>query len=75
MKVIIDLPIQSLVLDVSPALLNALNRAMIVSKNYEQGMHYVKEEGLCLTMDFVDDMEFEKALLEKKALLKEASNG
>ena len=75
MKVIIDLPIQSLVLEVSPALLNALNRAMIVSKNYEQGMRYVKEEGHCLTMNFVDDAAFEKALLEKKVQLKEVSNG
>jgi len=71
MKVIIDLPIQSLVLDVSPTLL----KAMIVSRSYEQGMCYVKEEGLCLTMDFVDDVEFEKVLLEKKVLLKEVSNG
>lgn len=75
MKVIIDLPIQSLVLEVSPALLNALNRALIVSRSYEQGMCYVKEDGLCLTMNFVDDVEFEKSLLEKKVLLKEVSNG
>jgi hypothetical protein len=72
MKVIIDLPLQSMVLEVSPLLLNALNQAMIVSKNYEQGIRYIVEESQQPRMHFMDDAEFDHAVLDKK---ESVSNG
>ena len=66
MKVIIDLPIDSLVLDANPLLLNALTRAMVVSKNYEKGLRYIVKESQQLGMHFMDDVEFERVLVKEK---------
>lgn len=70
MKVIIDLPIHSVVLEASPVLLNALTQAIVVSRHYEQGMHYVIEKKQQLGMQFIDDAEFEQALMEQKESVK-----
>ena len=72
MKVIIDLPLHSMVLEVSPLLLNALTHAVIVSKNYEQGIRYIIEENQQPRMHFMEDVEFDHALLDKK---ESVSNG
>jgi len=66
MKVIIDLPIDSIVLDANPLLLNALNDAMIVRRSYEQGLRYIIEEKQKIGMYFMDDREFEQAVVDKK---------
>lgn len=66
MKVIIDLPIDTIVLDANPLLLNAMNNAMIVSRNYEKGLRYVIEEKQKIRMYFMDDREFEQAVVDKK---------
>ena len=72
MKVIIDLPLHSMVLEVSPLLLNALSDAMIVSRSYEQGIHYILEDNEQARMHFMDDSDFKQALLDKK---ESVSNG
>lgn len=70
MKVIIDLPFHSMVLEANPVLLNALTQAMVVSKNYEHGMRYVMEEKQQLEMHFIDDAQFEQVLIKKKEIAK-----
>lgn len=69
MKVIIDLPLHSMVLEANPVLLNALTQAMVVSQHYEHGMRYEVEEKEQLSMHFIDDSEFEQALIEKKEMV------
>jgi hypothetical protein len=54
------------VLDANPLLLNALNNATIVRRSYEQGLRYIIEEKQKIGMYFVDDLEFEQAVLDKK---------
>jgi tetraacyldisaccharide-1-P 4'-kinase len=73
MKVIIDLPIHSLVLDANPLLLNALTQATIVSRDYAQGMRYVVEDREALNMIFMDDGEFQRTSLTKQAITKEGT--
>ena len=60
MKVIIDFPLHSLVLDANPALLNTLIQATIVSKDYTEGTRYRIENSEKLHMTFIKDNEFER---------------